>query len=188
METTLENQVNRKTCVFIIDDIYTGETELMGPSRLINHLHNLLKLLTVIENVQVKCHIAISNMPLSLMPLSLLDVLNNNGADQKALQVLGKFPNVLKLLKGLMASDARLENFPLDVWQFKSKALARGSMKSNFFSTIGIILTDFWGLFQRIDLYKSHGGSFGQITLYGSLSISASSTKGSYLAGKWLSC
>ncbi|KAG1173614.1 hypothetical protein G6F46_004492 [Rhizopus delemar] len=138
-----------------------SETELMGPSRLINHTPNLPKLLiTNIENVQDKCHIAISNMPLSLMPLSLRDALNNNRGDQKALQGLGKFPNVLKLLKDLMAGDVQFENFPLDVWRFKSEALAWGSLESNFFSTIAIILTDFWGLFQRLDFNKSHERTF----------------------------
>lgn len=133
----------------------------MGPSRLINHTPNLPKLLiTNIENVQDKCHIAISNMPLSLTPLSLRDALNNNRADQKALQGLGKFPNVLKLLKDLMAGDVQFENFPLDVWRFKSEALAWGSLESNFFSTIAIILTDFWGLFQRLDFNKSHERTF----------------------------
>ncbi|KAI7847480.1 hypothetical protein BDC45DRAFT_575809 [Circinella umbellata] len=95
-------------------------------------------------------------MPLSLIPLSLRGVLNNNRADQKALQGLGKFPNVLKLLKDLMADDVPFENFPLNVWRFKSEALAWGSLESNFFSAIAIILTDFWGLFQRLDFNKSH--------------------------------
>lgn len=106
----------------------------MGPSRLIDHTPNLPKLLiTDIENVQDKCHIAISNMPLSFMPLSLQDALNNNRDDQKALQGLGKFPNVLRLLKHLMAGDVQFESFPLDVWRFKSGALAWGSLESNFF-------------------------------------------------------
>ncbi|KAI9277227.1 hypothetical protein BDA99DRAFT_532301 [Phascolomyces articulosus] len=96
----------------------------------LSQLTNVL-LITDIENVQDKCHIAISNMP--LMPLSLRDALNNNRADQKALQGLGKFPNVLKLLKDLMAGDMQFENFPLNVWRFKSEALAWGSLESNFF-------------------------------------------------------
>jgi hypothetical protein len=137
----------------------------MGPSRLINHTPNLSKLLiTDIENVQDKCHIAISNIPLSLMPLSLRDALNNNRADQKTLQGLGKFPNVLKLLKDLMAGDVQFENFPLDVWHFKSEALAWGALEINFFSTIAIILTDFWGLFQRLDFNKSHKEAKVQLT------------------------
>jgi len=57
----------------------------------------------------------------------------NNRADQKAFQGLGKFPNVLKLLKHLMAGDVQFENFPLDVWRFKSEALAWGSLEGNFF-------------------------------------------------------
>lgn len=99
-------------------------------------------------------------MPLSLMPLSLRDVSNNNRADQKALQGLGKFPNVLIRLKGLIADDVQFENFPLDVWRLKSDALAWASLESNFFSTIAIILTDFWGLFQRLDFIKSHERTF----------------------------
>ncbi|CEP07792.1 hypothetical protein [Parasitella parasitica] len=82
------------------------------------------------------------------MPLSLRDALNNNRADRKALQGLRKFPNV------------QFENFPLDMWRFKNEALAWGSLESNFFSTIAAILTDSWGLFQRLDFNKGHERTF----------------------------
>jgi hypothetical protein len=58
----------------------------------------------------------------------------------------------------------QFENFPLDVWHFKSEALAWGALEINFFSTIAIILTDFWGLFQRLDFNKSHKEAKVQLT------------------------
>ncbi|KAI9032749.1 hypothetical protein CLU79DRAFT_802028 [Phycomyces nitens] len=120
-----------------MDSPDASETELMGRSRLINHTPNLPKKV-------LYCYIAISDMPLSLVPLYLRDALNNNRVDQKALQGLGRFPNVLNLLKDLMTGDVEFKDFPLAL----------------FFSTIAIILVDFWGLFQRVDFNKSHERTF----------------------------
>lgn len=75
----------------------------MGPARLINHSPNQPKLSTIhIENVQNNCFIAISSMPLFLMPPFLREVLNSNYADQKVLKSLGNFPSVLRILKQMM--------------------------------------------------------------------------------------
>ncbi|KAG1050231.1 hypothetical protein G6F43_007479 [Rhizopus delemar] len=71
-------------------------SEFMGPARLINHSPNQPKLSTIhIENVQNNCFIAISSMPLFLMPPFLRKVLNNNYADQKALKSPENFPDAL---------------------------------------------------------------------------------------------
>ncbi|KAG1140090.1 hypothetical protein G6F38_009377 [Rhizopus arrhizus] len=91
----------------------TNDTELMGPTRLINHSPNQPKLSTMhIENIRNSCFIAISNMPLYLTPPSLREALNSNRADQKCLKGLGNFPNILRILRQLMGDDVEFENFP----------------------------------------------------------------------------
>ncbi|CAO3700431.1 unnamed protein product [Rhizopus stolonifer] len=139
----------------------TNDTELMGPTRLINHSPNQPKLSTMhIESIRNSCFIAISNMPLSLTPPSLREALNSNRDDQKCLKGLGNFPNVLKILRQLMGDDVEFEKFPQKLWNFQTEAITWSPLENRFFSSIAIILTDFWGLFQRLNFNKIHERTF----------------------------
>ncbi|EIE82629.1 hypothetical protein G6F55_000995 [Rhizopus delemar] len=143
------------------EDAKTDSGEFMGPARLINHSPNQPKLSTIhIENVQNNCFIAISSMPLFLMPPFLREVLNSNYADQKVLKSLGNFPSVLRILNQMMDDNVEYSTFPQNLWSFQSQAIMWSPLENEFFSVIAIIMTDFWGLFKRIDFNRNHERTF----------------------------
>ncbi|KAI9005467.1 hypothetical protein CLU79DRAFT_806723 [Phycomyces nitens] len=129
--------------------------ELMGPARALNHSQNQPKLSTTyFESVQKRCFIAISSVSPFLIPDFLREVLDTNRTDQKALKGLNTFPNVLHILKQVMDDDVEYATFPQFLWEYQIL------WKLPFFSTIAIIMTDFWGLFKRTAFNRDHERTF----------------------------
>ncbi|KAI9265471.1 hypothetical protein EDC94DRAFT_693140 [Helicostylum pulchrum] len=140
-----------------IDDVQG----FMGPARIINHTQNLPKLQNVhIEVIKKKCYIAISSMPVSMIPSFLRKELEKNQANEKAFASLGRFPHVLTAIKHMMDEDVVYETFPMNLWSFQAQAITWSTEENNFYSVVSIVLTDFWGLFKRDTFNIEHERTF----------------------------
>lgn len=133
----------------------------MGPARIINHTQNLPKLQNVhIEVIKKKCYIAISSMPVSMIPSFLRKELEKNQANEKAFASLGRFPHVLTAIKHMMDEDVVYETFPMNLWSFQAQAITWSTEENDFYSVVSIVLTDFWGLFKRDTFNIEHERTF----------------------------
>ncbi|KAI9344459.1 hypothetical protein BD770DRAFT_397580 [Pilaira anomala] len=139
-----------------------GYDDLMGPpARDINHEASLPKLtLAQVKAISKTCHLALSSMPLYQVPALLREALSNHVSDQQALRSLNKYQELLRILKKLLDDDVDEPTFPCTLWSFQAEARTWVEAERMLFSVVGIIMTDFWGLFKRHSFVQDHERTF----------------------------
>jgi hypothetical protein len=97
---------------------------LQHPSSLFHSPENPKITLQQLEQLETTCKLAISSMPLSKIPSSLMHVFEKRRREQFSLVSLKSKPHVHKSLIDLLGSEEDRSQFPLRVWQMRTTMLS----------------------------------------------------------------